>query len=76
MDASDNVYVADYANHAIRKVAPDGSTTTLTGQPTLYGAIPGLFGSATLYQPSGLVVTPEGDLLITTANGIMQATAP
>ena len=31
VDSSGNIYVADYANHAVRKVAPGGLVTTLSG---------------------------------------------
>src|SRR5690554_7041252 len=34
IDAHGNLYVADTGNHAIRRVAPDGSVTTLAGDGT------------------------------------------
>jgi len=37
--------------------------------------LPGLL-PAGLSRPMGLAFTPQGDLLITTANGVMLATAP
>ena len=33
VDNSGNVYVADFGNHAIRKIASDGVVSTLAGNP-------------------------------------------
>jgi sugar lactone lactonase YvrE len=52
-----------------------GTATLLLGTPDLEGAFPGLL-PAGLSRPMGLAFTPQGDLLITTANGVMLATAP
>lgn len=52
-----------------------GTATLLLGTPDLEGAFPGLL-PAGLSRPMGLAFTPLGDLLITTANGVMLATAP
>ena len=40
-DRADNVYVADFGNHAIRQIAPNGSVTTFagSGQSTVKNAI-------------------------------------
>lgn len=76
LDAAGNIFVADHDNHAVRKVLPDGSsTTTIAGQPGLSGTALGAL-PATLYQPWGILATPDGDLLVSTANGIVQITAP
>lgn len=89
LDASGNVYVADSGNSAIRKVATDGTVTTLIGQnfvsatlapngaPVLYGAAVGAIGGgSSLYKPFGLAITSSGDLLVVTNDGLMQVTAP
>lgn len=52
-----------------------GTATLLLGTPDQEGAFPGLL-PAGLSRPMGLAFTPQGDLLITTANGLMLATAP
>lgn len=85
VDAQGNLFVADYSNHAIRRIAPDGTVTTLVGKssttdnangsPATLGSMPGAL-PASLYQPRGLALTPAGDVLIVTNDGIMQLTAP
>jgi DNA-binding beta-propeller fold protein YncE len=37
VDAEGNVYVADMGNSAVRKIRPDGTVTTLAGQPGVAG---------------------------------------
>jgi hypothetical protein len=66
VDAAGNVYVADYYNHTVRKVAPTtGLITTVAGI-----GLPGFAGeggpatSARLYYPSGLAVDTAGNLYI------------
>jgi hypothetical protein len=39
VDVSGNVYVADTANNAIRKISPDGYVSTLAGGKAAYAAI-------------------------------------
>ena len=74
-DAAGNLYVAvrkvsaTYGN-VIRKVGPDGRITTVVGLPPgsteSYQAGDGMPARYTqLLSPSGLAVSPEGDLLIT-----------
>ncbi len=79
-DAAGTLYVADSWNHAVFAVSvvepPGTSTATLRiGTPGLLGAFPGPFPAGLSY-PSGLAFTALGDLLVTTANGLMLATAP
>jgi len=75
VDGSGNVFVADYKNHAIRKIDGAGNVTTLVGVLGKNGAFPGPM-PAGLASPWGLACTPSGDILVTTTNGLMQVTAP
>lgn len=77
VDSAGNVFIADTGNHRIRKVAPDGTITTIAGSgPTVSadgpvsGAFSGDGGPATqarLNRPMGIAITPEGHLLIADA---------
>ena len=60
-----DLYIADTRNHAIRRLAPDGTITTVAGVGT--AGIDGDGGSATeaqLAQPYGLALDDEGSLYI------------
>jgi DNA-binding beta-propeller fold protein YncE len=75
VDAGGNVYVADMWNHTIRKVTPAGAVTTIVGLPVAMGFLPGPLPGA-LSMPQGVALTPDGDLVITMSNGVVQVTAP
>lgn len=49
-----NLYVADYGNHSIRKVTPDGTVTTLTGNGA-FGFSDGVGAAARFTYPQDLV---------------------
>ena len=57
------MYVADFGNNAIRKITPDRMVTTLAGN-TLAGFADGTGSAARFSGPAGIVVTDEGDLLV------------
>ncbi len=61
------VYVADYANHLIRKISPDGLVTTLagSGEP---GWLDGAGAEARFHGPDGIVLAPSGDLYVADAD--------
>jgi uncharacterized protein (TIGR03437 family) len=65
VDGAGNLYIADTANHRIRKVSPDGAISTVAGTGT-----PGLFGDggpavrASLQKPYGVAVDRAGVLYI------------
>ncbi|MET7391557.1 hypothetical protein ACFYPT_41425 [Streptomyces sp. NPDC005529] len=64
------VYIADMDNHRVRRIAVDGIITTLvgTGQPG-YSGDGGPAHQATLREPSGVAVGPDGAVYIAdTAN--------
>ena len=65
VDTNDNIYIADDDNHRIRKVAPDGIITTIAGNGVGgYGGDGGPATSALLYNPKGVWVDEEGNVLI------------
>jgi sugar lactone lactonase YvrE len=55
-DADGVVYVADTGNHTIRKVAADGTVSTLAGQAQAAGNADGNGSAARFHSPSGLAV--------------------
>ncbi|MBW3624479.1 MAG: SMP-30/gluconolactonase/LRE family protein [Armatimonadetes bacterium] len=63
-DPSGNVYVADTANHLIRKITPQGGVTTIAGDGTP-GHRDGFGEEARLNYPSGVLFDPrDGGLFI------------
>lgn len=62
IDASDNIYVADLGNHAIRKITPAGKVTTLAGGPS-HSQL------SLLNLPAGIAVDKNGNLFITDEAG-------
>ena len=69
--ASDGtLYVADTNNYTIRKVAVDGTVTTVAGSPGLQGIVDGLGSTARFYQPYGIAVDSSGNLYVSDGNFI------
>jgi sugar lactone lactonase YvrE len=75
VDAAGNVYVADTGNCLIRKITPAGVVSTVAGTAHADGFRPGGLPGF-LAQPRGVALTPDGDLIVTCNNGIVQITAP
>lgn len=63
MDDSGNIYVADYNNHKIRKIAPDGATTTFAGNGKAYFA-DGSAAQASFNGPIGVAVDAAGNVYV------------
>ena len=66
VDASGNLFIADYANFRIRKVSTSGVITTVAGNGTRgYSGDGGSADSAELNSPEGVAVDASGNLFIT-----------
>jgi len=64
VDSSGNVFVADTANHTIRKITPTGVTTTLAGSAGNNGSADGNGVNAEFYQPQGIATDNAGNLFV------------
>ena len=61
LDGLGNIYVADYNNHRIRKVTPEGVVTTIAGDGTK-ASVDGTGATARFHSPTGLVLDGTGYL--------------
>ena len=59
-----NVFVADNANHTIRKITSAGVVTTLAGLAGSYGSTNGTGLAARFYNPRGLAVDTAGNVYV------------
>lgn len=75
-DRAGNLYVADGGdNNSIRKIAPDGSTTTLAGSTEGYAEGHGT--AAAFNTPSGVALDAEGNLYVAdTGNNAIRKVTP
>jgi sugar lactone lactonase YvrE len=74
-DSAGNIYIADSANHRIRRISPEGLISTMAGsgdrpqtnarcEPSGPIGEPGPALSARLYGPGDVVMHPNGSLII------------
>jgi sugar lactone lactonase YvrE len=72
-----SLYVADSGNHTIRRIAPDGSVTTVAGEAGVAGRNDGAARTAHLNTPSGIDIDSEGNLIIAdTGNATIRKLTP
>jgi uncharacterized protein (TIGR03437 family) len=65
MDRAGNLYIADYSNNRVRKVAPDGTIITFAGTgSTGYSGDGGPADKAKLFFPTDLALDSAGNLYI------------
>ena len=64
VDSALNLYVADSANHTIRKVTSGGTVTTLAGCPNELGFSDGTGSSAYFNHPEGVAVDASGNVYV------------
>lgn len=67
VDSLGNLYVADFGNNAIRKITPAGVVTTIISDSDVLGTTYGIG----LDGPVGVAVDPNGNLYVTTGNGVL-----
>lgn len=63
VDTAGNLYVTDSGNSAVRRVAPDGTTTTVAGDGTC-GSADGRGTAARLCRPRGIALDRQGNLWV------------
>lgn len=64
VDGAGNLFVADNANHTIRKVTPGGEVTTLAGTAGMAGLVDGTGAAARFSYPHDIVINSAGELFI------------
>ncbi len=67
-DAAGNIYVADQGNSTIRRIASDGTVSTLAGLAGSAGSADGTGSAARFDGPSGIAMGPDGDLYVADRN--------
>ncbi|HZY36579.1 MAG TPA: gliding motility-associated C-terminal domain-containing protein [Mucilaginibacter sp.] len=63
-DKTGNLYVTDYNSGLIRKVAPDGTVTTIAGNNMGYAELDGLGTAASFNEPAGIAIDQQGNLYV------------
>jgi sugar lactone lactonase YvrE len=64
LDAGGNLYVADAANSALRKLDPQGNVTTVAGAPRVVGSADGPAASASFNLPDSVAVDGQGNVYV------------
>lgn len=64
VDSSSNLYVADTANHTIRKITSSGAVSTLAGLAGTNGLTDGTGSNARFNAPQGLAVNSSGTVYV------------
>jgi sugar lactone lactonase YvrE len=70
VDGSGNIYVADQGNYTIRKIAVDGTVTTVAGNINNHTSVDGAGSDAGFSLPTGICIDSKGTLYVTDANEI------
>jgi sugar lactone lactonase YvrE len=75
LDGATNLYVADAGNEVIRRISPDGATTTLAGSHGIAGSTDG--NAALFHSPQGVAAGAGGFVFVAdTANNVIREIAP
>ncbi|MDC1142128.1 hypothetical protein OAU50_03480 [Planctomycetota bacterium] len=68
VDVSGNVYVADTFNHAIRRVDPTGTVSTLAGTTGAADSVDGIGVAARFSSPRGISIDSSGNVYVADTN--------
>lgn len=69
-----SLIVSDAGNYVIRKIAPDGTVSTVAGRPGWRGTDDGAAAVATFISPNSLTLDPQGNLLLIDTGRIRRIT--
>lgn len=64
VDAAGNLYVSDVGNFTIRRISPDGRSTTIAGTAGEFGAIDGVGSSARFASPGAVAINAVGEIFV------------
>lgn len=67
VDATGNIYVADYGNNEIRKISSAGIVSTLAGSG-MQGSLNGIGNTASFNGPTSLALDPSGNIYVADDN--------
>lgn len=77
LDANGIIYVADSANHVIRRVDTSNGVTTLAGSAGVTGSADGTGSAARFYQPSSVACDSAGNVYVAdTINNTVRRVTP
>ena len=63
-DTNGNLFISDYGNNTIRKIAPGGAVTTLAGLAGASGSVDGSGAAARFASPVGIAVDSTGNVYV------------
>jgi DNA-binding beta-propeller fold protein YncE len=69
IDNSNNIYVADTLNHAIRIITPNGAVSTIAGMGEQNGYRDGRASQALFNAPAGIAVNADGSVIYVADTG-------
>ena len=76
IDAAGNLYIADSANHLVRKLTPEGAVVTLAGRTFTAGFVDGVGADAVFDDIDGIAVDPSGVVYVTGKGRLRRLTPP
>ena len=77
VDPAGNLYVVDMGAHTVRRIAVDGTVTTIAGRSMITGTADGTGAAARFNFPQAIAIGPDGDLYVADrANGSIRRVTP